>query len=78
MAVSAWVRKISGSRRKTASRMLTTIRTSSTTREVVMEPVCGLLKASMAKMKAIPETCPISRSRPLEVPSGTGWVTSAK
>ena len=44
---------------------------------MVIEPVKGVLKLSRAKIKAIPDICPISKSNPLEVPSEAGKVISA-
>ena len=49
-----------------------TISPMSTTKGRVIEPVPGDLKLSIPKMKTIPEICPMSKSRPLDVPSGAG------
>ena len=49
-----------------------TIRPMSSTNDKVIEPVSGDLKLSMPKMKRIPEIWPMSKSKPLDVPSGAG------
>jgi hypothetical protein len=58
-------------------RKLISIRMQSTVNGIVIEPVPGDLNQSIPKMNAIPDTCPISRRKPFEVPSDTGNVTSA-
>jgi hypothetical protein len=52
--------------------MLRTMSPMSTTKKGVIEPVPGDLKLSIPKMKMIPEICPMSKSRPFDVPSGVG------
>jgi len=51
---------------------LRTMSPMSTTRGEVIEPVAGDLKLSIPKIKMIPEICPMSKSRPFDVPSGAG------
>ena len=46
-------------------------------KDMVMEPVNDDLKLSIQKIKIIPEICPISISKPFEVPSDAGKVISA-
>jgi hypothetical protein len=60
-----------------ARRRLRARRAVRTTSDEVIEPVVGDLSASMPTMNRMPETWPARRRRPFDVPSGTGWVTSA-
>ena len=43
----------------------------------VIDPVAGDFRASIPKIKTIPEIWPATMSSVLEVPSGAGWVISA-
>jgi len=71
-------RPLTGDLRSTAARArLTRVRAARARRGEVIDPVAGDLNASMAKMKAMPEICPITRSRLFDVPSGAGCVISA-
>jgi hypothetical protein len=47
------------------------------TSDTVIDPVLADLRASIPRMKTIPEICPARSSRPFDVPSGAGEVTSA-
>ena len=58
-------------------RRLTSMSPMSTINGMVIEPVSGDLKLSNPRMKTMPEICPMSKSKPFDVPSGAGWVTSA-
>jgi hypothetical protein len=50
----------------------TTIRAMRMRSEVVIQPLAGDLRASMPMINATPDTCPASKRRPFDVPSGTG------
>jgi hypothetical protein len=53
------------------------IKPISTIKDLVIEPVNADLKLSIQKINTIPEICPISISKPFDVPSEAGKVISA-
>jgi len=54
--------------------MIMTVKAAS---DPVIDPVAFDLNASMARMKRMPETCPMRRRTVLDAPSGIGRVISA-
>jgi hypothetical protein len=60
-----------------AARKLKTINPISKINGFVIDPVAADLKLSIPKINAMPEICPMRMRKPFEVPSETGYVTSA-